>query len=80
MTGKKINVMRPTGKDAVSVRNIPQTVEDRKQQLSDFKADRSEKEKIKDERFAAIKAKSKPREGSPKGGRGINITSDNDKK
>lgn len=80
MADRKINVMKPTGKDAVSNRHITQTVEDRKQQLSDFKADKAEKEKIKNERFEAIKAKRKPRDGSPKGGRGINITVEGDKK
>lgn len=80
MADKKINVMKPTNKDAVSTRHIPQTVEDRKQQLSDFKADRAEKERIKGERFAAIKAKRKPRDGNPKGGKGINIVVDSDKK
>jgi len=74
MADRKINVMKPTNKDAVSNRHIPQTAEDRKQQLSDFKAGQAEKEKIKDERFAAIKAKRKPRDGSPKSGGGINIT------
>lgn len=80
MADKKINIMKPTNKDAVSNRHIPQTVEDRKQQLSDFKTDRAEKERIKNERFDAIKAKRKPRGGSPKGGRGINITTDSDNK
>lgn len=80
MADKKINVMKPTNKDAVSTRHIPQTQEDRKQQHEDFKADKAEKERIKNERFEAIKAKRKPRDGSPTGGRGINIVVDSDKK
>lgn len=80
MADRKINVMKPTNKDAVSTRHIPQTQEDRKQQHEDFKAGRAEKEKIKNERFEAIKAKRKPRDGSPKSGGGINITVEGDKK
>jgi hypothetical protein len=80
MANKKINVMKPTNKDTVSTRHLPQSADDRKQQLSDFKAGQAEKEKIKEDRFAAIKAKRKPRPGAGGSGGGINITVDSDKK
>lgn len=80
MADKKITVMKPTGKDAVSVRKITQTKEDRQRNLEDFRADKAEKQRLKEERFEAIKARRKDKPGSPKGGSGINIVVEGDKK
>ena len=74
MADKKINVMKPTNKDAVSTRKLSQTKEDRARDLADFKADKADKQRIKEERFEKIKAKRKPRGGSGGSGGGINIT------
>ena len=67
-------VMRPTGKDAVSVRHIEQTREERKQQLKNFKDRKANEQRLKEERFErmAKERSKKPRPGSGSGG-GINI-------
>jgi len=73
------NVMKPNQKDAVSVRHIPSTELDRKENVEKFKEHKAEQEKIKDERFAAIEEKRKnrpPRDGK---GTGINIEVTSDK-
>jgi len=67
-----VKVMKPTGKDAVSVRHIQQTTEDRKEQHREFKERKVWQEQIKNERFEKILSKRKQRKGAGRNG-GINL-------
>lgn len=64
--------MKPTAKDAVSVRHIEQTTEDRKEQHREFKERKAREAVIKNERFDKILEKRKQRKGARRSG-GINI-------
>ena len=66
-------VFKPTGKDVVSPRRLPQTQDDRKRQIQEFREDKEHKRKLKEERFAKIAEKQKQRPTSPKGRGGINV-------
>ena len=73
------NVMKPNQKDAVSVRQVPTTEADRKDNVEKFKERKAEQEQIKNERFAAIEEKRKnrpPRGGGSGAGINIEVTSD----
>jgi len=74
---KGAHVMTPTGKDAVSVRKVSMTKEEREKSFRDFRERKNEEEKIKEERFAEIRGRRKERKDSPGGGINIDITSDN---
>lgn len=67
-----VKVMKPTAKDAVSIRHIQQTTEDRKEQHREFKERKAHQEAIKNERFEKILEKRKQRKGANRSG-GINI-------
>ncbi len=70
-------VMKPGKGDSVSVRAIPQTKEDRQEDIKAFREHKTEQDKLKKERFAKIeeRRKNRPSRG-PRGDSGINITSD----
>ena len=64
-----VNTFRPVS--AVSIRQVPADKTDRKKMNEDFRERKSNQDKIKTERFAAIEARKKvARDGK---GKGINI-------
>lgn len=73
-----VKVMTPGKSDAVSIRHIPATQEDRAEQVKNFRKRKNEEQKIKEERFDKIKErrKNRPPAGGPKGGINIEVTSD----
>lgn len=70
------NIMTPTNKDSVSVRRTPQSVEDRKRQLKEFKEDKEHKEQLKAERYAKMKENRKRKPSGGKGHINIEVTGD----
>jgi len=79
MANNKPNVvvMKPGKGDVVSVRAIPQTKEDRQEDVKEFREFKNEQEEIKKERFAKIEERRKKRPSNgPRGDNGINITSE----
>ena len=71
-------VMKPGKDDAVSVRHIPLTPQDRSEHLEKFRQQKQEQDQIKKARFEKIKSKRQkksPGGGSPRG-ININVTSD----
>lgn len=70
-------VMKPGKGDSVSIRAIPQSREDRKEDVKAFREHKNEQDRIKKERFAKIEERRKKRPSNgPRGDNGINITSD----
>ena len=70
-------VMKPGRGDSVSVREIPRSKEDRKEDVKAFREHKAEQQRQKEERFAKIEARHKKRPSNgPRGDGGINITSD----
>lgn len=67
------NTMKPSNKDAVSVRSVPVTQEDRAKNLESFRERKREEQELKDQRFAEIKERRKGRKPSGGSGGGINI-------
>ena len=67
-----VPVYKPSPNDAVSVRHIHSTKEDRAQHLKDFREEKKFQENVKTERFKKIQERRKA--GGPSGGKGgINI-------
>lgn len=81
MADKKPNVvvMKPGKGDALSIRQVPQTEEDRKEALVALREQKAEQQKIKEERFAKFEERQKQRKSNgPRGDSGININVDDD--
>ncbi|MBD3260990.1 MAG: hypothetical protein GF334_04810 [Candidatus Altiarchaeales archaeon] len=57
----------------VSIRRVESTKEDRAEYQRQWKEDRKHKEKLKEERFAAIRERRKDKPGGSGGSNGINI-------
>ncbi len=72
VSDKGIHVMTPGAGDAVSERRITQTNEDRIRHGKEFRENKQHQQKVKEERFAAIRDRQKNRPGGS-GGAGINI-------
>lgn len=62
-----------TPKSGESTRRIEQTPEDRAEFQRQWKEDKEHKQKLKEERFAAIRERRKNRPGGSGGSGGINI-------
>ena len=75
MSDKKSNVttMRPGKGDAISIRHLSPTKEDREKDQKAFREQKEHERKIKEERFAAIRERRKKRDPSGGSGGGINI-------
>ncbi len=67
-----IHVMTPGAGDAVSERHLHQTKEERVQHGKEFRKEKEYQQKVKEERFAAIRDRQKNRPGGGSGA-GINI-------
>ena len=65
-----------TPKKAESVRKIEPTKEERKKFAKEFREEKEHQQKIKDERFAAIRERRKNKPGGSGGGINIDVTSD----
>lgn len=82
MADKKPNVtiMKPGKGDAISVRHIPQTEDDRKRHAKEFREQKKHEREMKEERFAAIRERRKNKKPGGSGGSGgginIEVTSD----
>ena len=73
-----VKIMKPGKGDAVSIRHLHETKEDRIERNRAFREQKNKELELKNERFERI---SNARRNSPsRGGRGINVTIDSDKK
>ena len=75
MSDKKSNVtvMKPGRGDAISIRHLSPTEEDRKKDQKAFREQKEHERKVKEERFAAIRERRKKKDPSGGSGGGINV-------
>jgi hypothetical protein len=75
-----VKIMRPGKGDTISVRRLSPTKEEREKDQKAFHEQKERQQKVKEERFAAIRERRKKKDGDPSGGSGgginIEVTSD----